>query len=106
ELTSSCDAILGVCHSSNILEAACAAEGTMKLNHFALVNGSKIDSFGRRKKDRDATRIDQAIKTSLDQLEHHAQAQAEFLGLLNCVRGRTPLLKPSSGYGPPGWVAP
>lgn len=78
----------------------------MKLNHFALVNGSSIDSFGRRKKERAAARIDEAIKTALDQLDHPAQGRAAFLGLLECVRGRTSLLKPTSGRGTPGWVAP
>src|SRR5258705_8229 len=78
----------------------------MKLNHFALVNGSKIDSLGRRKRERDSTRIDEAIKAILDQLDHHAGSRAAFLSLLDCVRGRTSLLKPTSGRGTPGWVAP
>jgi hypothetical protein len=77
----------------------------MKLNHFALVNGSEIDSFGRRKRERDSTRIDAAIKAALDELDHHAQSRTAFLNLLGCVRGRTSLLKPTSGRGQPGWVA-
>ena len=78
----------------------------MKLNHFALVNGSTIDSFGRRKKERDSTRIDEAIKTTLDQLDHHPQSRGAFLRLLDCVRGRTSVLKPTLCRGTPGWVAP
>lgn len=78
----------------------------MKLNHFALINGSKIDSFGRRKRERDSARIDEAIKNILDQLEHHPDSRAAFLNLLDCVRRHTPLLKPTSGRGTPGWVAP
>jgi hypothetical protein len=78
----------------------------MKLNHFAIVKGSTIDSFGRRKKERDSIRIDEAIKTTLDQLDHHAQGREAFLALLNCVRARTTLLKPTSGHGTPGWIAP
>jgi hypothetical protein len=78
----------------------------MKLNHFALVNGSKIDSFGRRKRERDSIRIDEAIKATLDQLDHHAESRAAFLSLLDCVRSRTPLLKPTPGRGAPGWLAP
>jgi hypothetical protein len=78
----------------------------MKLNHFAIVNGSTIDSFGRRKRERDATRIDETIKSILDLLEHHVDSRAAFLSLLDCVRRRTSLLKPTSGRGTPGWVAP
>lgn len=78
----------------------------MKLNHFALVNGSKIDSFGRRKRERDSTRIDAAIKAVLDALDHHAEGRMAFMRLLECVRGRTSLLKPTSGRGTPGSVAP
>lgn len=78
----------------------------MKLNHFALVNGSKIDRFGRRKRERDSTRIDAGIKAALDELDHHAQGATAFLNLLGCVRGRTSLLKPTSGRGTPGWIAP
>ncbi len=78
----------------------------MKLNHFALVNGSTIGSFGRRKKERDSARVDEAIKTALDQLDHHPQSRGAYLRLLNCVRGRTSLLKPTLGRGTPGWVAP
>ncbi len=78
----------------------------MKLNHFALVDGSKIDSFGRRKRERDSTRIDAAIKAALDELDHHAQGRMAFLNLLGCVRGQTSLLKPTSSRGKPGWVAP
>ncbi len=78
----------------------------MKLNHFALVNGWKIDSFGRRKKERESVRIDAAIKAAVAQLEHHGQARPAFLRLLDCVRARTSLLKPTLGRGTPGWVAP
>jgi len=78
----------------------------MKLNHFALVNGSKIDSFGRRKRERDLIRLDEAIKATLEQLDHHAESRAAFLTLLDCVRSRTSLLKPTPGRGTPGWVAP
>ena len=78
----------------------------MKLNHFALVNKSKIDSFGRRKRERDSIRIDEAIKATLDQLDHHAESRAAFLNLLDSVRSRTSLLKPTSTRGIPGWVAP
>jgi hypothetical protein len=81
-------------------------EDAMKLNHFALINGSKIDSLGRRKRERDSTRIDAAVKAALDELDHHSQGRAAFLNLLGCVRGRTSLLKPTSGHGTPGWVAP
>jgi hypothetical protein len=78
----------------------------MKLNHFALINGSKIDSFGRRKREQDSTRVDAAIKAALDELDHHPQGRTAFLSLLGCVRGRTSVLKPTSGRGTPGWVAP
>jgi hypothetical protein len=78
----------------------------MKLNHFALVNGSKPDSFGRRKKERDAARIDHALKTALAQLAHHARSRAAFARLLACTRARTSLLKPALRGGTPGWVAP
>jgi len=78
----------------------------MKLNVFALVNGSKADTFGRRRRERDSTRIDAAIKAALDELDHHAQGRTAFLKLLSCVRGRTSLLKPSSSRGTPGWAAP
>jgi len=78
----------------------------MKLNHFALVHGSKPDSFGRRKKERDSIRIDAAIKTALDELDHHTEARIAFLQLLQCVRARTPLLKPTLSRGTPGWIAP
>jgi len=71
----------------------------MKLNHFALVNGSKIDSFGRRKRERESTRIDTAIKAALDELDHHAQGWTAFLSIVGCIRGRTSLLKPTSGRG-------
>ena len=78
----------------------------MKFNHSGLVNGSKVDSFGRRKRERDSIRIDEAIEAILDQLDHHAGSRAAFLSVLNCVRGRTSLLKPTSGRGTSGWVAP
>lgn len=74
----------------------------MKLNHFAIVNGTTIDRFGRRKKERDSIRIDEAIKKILDQLDHHVDGQSAFMRLLDSVRRHTPLLKPTSGRGTPG----
>jgi len=50
----------------------------MKLNHFALVNGSKIDSFGSRKRERDSTRIDAAIKTALTSWTIIRRAERHF----------------------------
>jgi hypothetical protein len=76
----------------------------MKLNHLALANGAKLESFGRRKKKRDSIRIDAAIKKALDELEHHRNGRNAFLRLVACARARTPLLKPSPGR--PGWIAP
>jgi len=78
----------------------------MKLNHIALVNGSKHSSFGRRKRERDSARIDAAIKAALDQMDHHVHSRAAFLRLLDSVRGHTSLLKPTLRRGTPGWVAP
>jgi hypothetical protein len=78
----------------------------MKLNHFALVNGSKLDSFGRRKKERDSIRIDAAIKAALDELDHHEEAPNAFLRLVAHVRSCTTLLKPATNRGTPGWVSP
>ena len=78
----------------------------MKFNHFALVNGSKLDGFDRRKRDRDSEHIDAAIKAALEQLDHHAQRREAFLRLLECVRRATSLLKPARGGGGPGWVSP
>jgi hypothetical protein len=78
----------------------------MKLNHFALVNGSKIDSFGRRKRERDAVRIDAAIKIALDELDDYPERRTAFLRLVQCVRAHTTLLKPTLGHGTPGWTDP
>jgi hypothetical protein len=78
----------------------------MKLNHFALVHGSKIESFGRRKKEQDAVRIDAAIKIALDELDDYTDRRTAFLRLVECMRARTPLLKPTLGRGTPGWTAP
>ncbi len=78
----------------------------MKLNHFALIHGSKIESFGRRKKEQDAVRIDAAIKTALDELNDYTERRTAFLRLVECARARTPLLKPTLGHGTPGRTAP
>src|SRR6266567_2873512 len=78
----------------------------MKLNHFALLHGSKIESSGRRKRDQDGVRIDTAIKTALDELDDYTERRSAFLRLVECVRARTPLLSPTSGHGTPGWTAP
>ena len=78
----------------------------MKLNLFALLHGSKIESLGRRKKERDAVRIDAAIKIALDELDDYTERRTAFLRLVDCVRARTPLLKPTLGHGTPGWTAP
>jgi hypothetical protein len=63
----------------------------MKLNHFALLHGSKIESFGRRKKEQDAVRIDAAIKIPLDELDDYTERRTAFLHLVECVRARTTL---------------
>jgi hypothetical protein len=76
----------------------------MKLNHFALVNGTK--DFGRRKKERDSVQIDAAIKAALDGLEHHAHGRDAFWSLMQCMRARTRWLKPTLTRGTPCWVAP
>ena len=78
----------------------------MKLNHFALVNASKLDSFGRRKREQHSIRIDAAIKRALDELLHQTHRRKAFLRLLVGVRAHTPLFKPGAGRGTPGWVAP
>ena len=74
----------------------------MKLNHFALVHGSKIEHFGRRKKEQDAVRIDAAIKIALDELDDYTERRTAFMRLVECVRACTPLLKPTLGRGTPG----
>lgn len=78
----------------------------MKLNHFALVNGPKLGKLGRRKKEWDAIRIDDAVKAALDRLDHHVQSRPAFMRLLSCVRAKTSLLKPTLRAGTPGWIAP
>ena len=61
----------------------------MKLNHFALLHGSKIESFGRRKKEKDAIRIDAAIKIALDELDDYTERRTAFLCLVECVRAHS-----------------
>jgi hypothetical protein len=78
----------------------------MKFNHFALVNGLKADSFGRRKKERDSVRIDASIKEALDELDHHKNGREAFLRLMAHVRACTQLLRPTVNHGTPGWIAP
>src|SRR5687768_3084321 len=76
----------------------------MKLDPCALLNEPNNES--RRKKEKDAVRIDAAIKATLDELGAHAERRVAFLRLLRCIRSRTPLLKPTLGRGTPGSVAP
>jgi len=78
----------------------------MKLNHFALLHGSKIESFGRRKKEKDAVRIEAVIKIALDELDDYTERRTAFLCLVEYVRARTPLLRPTLGHGTPGWTGP
>src|SRR2546428_8780375 len=81
-------------------------EDAMKLDPCAFSNEPSTEKLGRRKRERDAVRIDAALKTALDELAGYEQRRAAFLGLLACLRTLTPLLKPTPGHGTPGWVAP
>ncbi len=93
-------------HSQNTGSGFVPQEGAMKLNLFALLHGSKIENLSRRKKERDAVRIDAAIKIALDELDDYTERRTAFLRLVDCVRAHTPLLKPTLGHGTPGWTAP
>ena len=53
-----------------------------------------------------AARIDAEIKRVRNQLYLRPDRRAAFEGLVNCVRTRTHLLRPTPGQGRPGWVAP
>jgi hypothetical protein len=77
-------------------------KAAMKLNPCAFSNEPDNESFGRRKTEQNAVRIDAGIKTALDELGGNEERRAAFLRLLTCVRARTQLLKPRSA----GWVAP
>src|SRR5688572_28571466 len=60
----------------------------------------------RKKQFEAVAQIDEAIKKGLDELESQPRRRAAFLRLLVCVRVQTSLLKPFTGPGGPGWLAP
>jgi len=79
----------------------------MRINHFPCLKVSNDKHLEQRKRKLEAaSKIDEAIKTALDELETQRDRRAAFLRLLAQVRAQTSLLKPTPGRAGPGWSAP
>ena len=75
------------------------------MNHHDFVH-TEGENFAERRKKQAAARIDDEISAVLRAFDWHPERRTAFERLVNTVRSRTDLLRPTSGQGSHGWVAP